>query len=549
MYADFYGLKEKPFNLTPSPRFLYLGETHKEALALLTYGVAERKGFILLTGEVGTGKTTIIQALLAGLDQNIQYVYLSNPLFSPEEFMDYLASSAFKRKVHLRNKAEFLVEFEGFLKECLQHQRIFILILDEAQKLSYELLEEIRLLSNMETADEKLINIFLVGQPELNDRLSEPRCRPLLQRISVRHHIKPLDFDAVREYVLTRMRIAGCKDASKIFPKETIRALHRLSGGYPRLINVLADNALLVGYTRETRKIPPSIIEECSRDMRLDRSLPERPREVPEASSEVPAEKGLGKWRVAIAAAAVAILFVLLGLTVGSQDFAERLRHFWGTPDKPLVEEKKPILPAATPREEAKAPAQENPISADAKHGQGTDAKGNMKPPLETASGPRAAPADLLAESVASKEGSSWRTMVVKPGDTLTELAITVYGRVDQAILDAVKRSNPQMLDVNRIEVGQKFRFPPLTGPGSHLTYTVHVASFKPFGSARELFDRLIAEGYEAYIVPVNDPQKGKIFRVTVGSFEDPQQAQDQSQQLVSKGVSDYAKVIQVEMR
>ena len=142
MYIDFYNLREKPFELTPSPRFLYLGETHKEALALLTYGVVERKGFILLTGEVGTGKTTMIRALLANLDESVRFVHVSNPLFNPIDFMNYLASSTFKRKVHFKSKAAFLLEFEGFLKECFQHQKNFILIVDEAQNLSFELLEE-----------------------------------------------------------------------------------------------------------------------------------------------------------------------------------------------------------------------------------------------------------------------------------------------------------------------------------------------------------------------------------------------------------------------
>ena len=199
MYTEFYGLKEKPFNLTPSPRFLYLGETHKEALALLTYGVVERKGFILLTGEVGTGKITMVRALLAHLDKSIQYVHISNPLLTPPAFMDYLAFCAFKKKLHFKSKADFLIEFEKFLKHCLQHQRNFVLILDEAQNFSFEVLEEIRLLSNMETADEKLINIFLVGQPELNEKLRQPRCRSLLQRISIRHHIKPLDLIGTQE--------------------------------------------------------------------------------------------------------------------------------------------------------------------------------------------------------------------------------------------------------------------------------------------------------------------------------------------------------------
>ena len=243
----------------------------------MTYGVVERKGFILLTGEVGTGKTTMVHALLENLSKDVQYVYLSNPLFTPKDFMDYLAFSVFKKKVHFKTKADFLIQFEAFLKDRLQHQKNFILIIDEAQKLSFELLEEVRLLSNMETAEEKLINIFLVGQPELNNTLNQHRCRPLLQRISIRYHIKPLNIEGVQEYITTRLRLAGSEKDNNIIPLKTIKAIHKYSEGYPRMINVLTDNALLHGYSREKKRITPQIVKECFEDMQLDGSFFEQP--------------------------------------------------------------------------------------------------------------------------------------------------------------------------------------------------------------------------------------------------------------------------------
>ena len=270
MYTEFYNLEEKPFNLTPSPRFLYLGESHKEALALLTYGVVERKGFVLLTGEVGTGKTTMVQALLSKLDDNVRCISLSNPLLSQRDFIDYIASSAFRKKVHFKSKAAFLLEFEEFLRKCLHDQENLILIIDEAHKLSFDLLEEIRLLSNMESADEKLINIFLIGQPELNEKLSEPKCRALLQRISSRYHIPPLNQESARGYMENRLKIAGAKSIDGIFTKGAVRTIHHCSGGYPRMINILADNALLLGYSKGKRKISSKMVKQCSDDMSLD---------------------------------------------------------------------------------------------------------------------------------------------------------------------------------------------------------------------------------------------------------------------------------------
>ena len=282
MYTDFYNLQEKPFNLSPSPRFLYLGEAHKEALNLLVYGVMERKGFILLTGEIGTGKTTMVHALLSRLDDSVHCIHISNPLLSSQDFMDYLAFSAFRRRVHFTSKTDFLVEFEEFLTQCLLDQRNVILVIDEAQKLSFELLEEIRLLSNLETSDEKLINIFLVGQSELNEKLTDQRCLPLLQRISLRYHIPPLDREGTRGYVATRLEIAGAREPDSIISKSAVNEIHVCSQGYPRLINILADNALLLGYSRGTKPITPHMVKECHEDMRLDDVVPSRAPEVPE---------------------------------------------------------------------------------------------------------------------------------------------------------------------------------------------------------------------------------------------------------------------------
>lgn len=272
MYADFYNFKRQPFSLTPSPRFLYLGEVHKEALAVLTYGVAEQKGFVLLTGETGAGKSTMVHALLANVDKDVQYVHFPNPPFSTKDLMNYLAFTAFKKKLNIRSKAEFLIEFERFLKERLQHQQNFILIIDEAQELSFELLEEVRLLSNMGTAEEKWVNIFLVGQPELNEKLSQPRCRSLRQRISIRYHIKPLDLEGTQEYIATALKMAGAEHGHKLFANDVVKAIHQYSGGYPRTINILADNLLLLGYSRGKRKITASMVNECHDDLQLDSS-------------------------------------------------------------------------------------------------------------------------------------------------------------------------------------------------------------------------------------------------------------------------------------
>ena len=314
MYTEFYNLAEKPFDLTPSSRFLYLGEEHKEALAMLRYGIMERKGFVLLTGEVGTGKTTILHALLAELDRSVRCVHLANPLLSPKEFMNYLTLSAFKNRITFKSKAEFLLAFEAFLTRCSELRQSFLLLIDEAHKLSFDLLEEIRLLSNMETPEEKLINIFLVGQPELNKKLSDPRCRALLQRISIRFQIKPLTREGTEEYITKRLKVAGAKKPDDVFPGSVRKAIHEHSKGYPRMINILSDNLLLLGYARGERRLTPGMVRECFEDLKLEYPAPAANPE-PEpvtglSESETPGSSRTGLWKWALICLLAALLAV-----------------------------------------------------------------------------------------------------------------------------------------------------------------------------------------------------------------------------------------------
>jgi type II secretory pathway predicted ATPase ExeA/phage tail protein X len=590
MYTEFYNLKEKPFNLTPSSRFLYLGEVHKEALALLTYGVVERKGFILLTGEVGTGKTTMVQALLNNLSPSDQFVHISNPLLSSGEFMDYLAFAAFKKKLHFKSKADFLIYFESFLKECLQHQKNFLLIIDEAQALSYELLEEIRLLSNMETADEKLINIFLVGQPELNEKLSQPRCKALLQRISVRYHIRPLSLDDTGEYITTRLKIAGARDPHKILPKDTVGAIHERSKGYPRLINILADNAMLLGYSRGIKKISPLMVRECYRDLLLEMEKTPQESVVPASQEKTPEiikevrKKPRRYWKWAAVFFLIALLAFglgtrgkdLLGYISGLRGIrqpAQIARQDSGgalAPASEAAKMRQENLDAADEKGEGAPERKENQVIADSSRTmEGEAPAGNLTPSApesqahdeggvpggDTTEAGEREPGTQLAKISSGdsipdfeKEKPS-QTLTVKKGDTLTEMAANVYGWVDDSVIELVRKNNPGIRDVNRIEVGQKIVFPPLSETDRGAVYTVHVASFKPFSFARDLFQKLTDEGYEAYIIPVYDNKKGKVFRVTLGNFKNLSEAQKFATEIKNKGLSDYAQTIQVEMK
>ena len=264
MYLSHYGLTQKPFQITTDPRFLWLGEKHKEALATLNYGVLDKRGFLLLTGDVGTGKTTLIRTLLQNLGSDVIVATVVDPHLEELEFFNLLAR-AFNMESEFTRKVDFLNGFTQFLKEAHSNNKTVLLIIDEAQRLSPQLLEEIRLLSNIELENTKLINIFFVGQNEFNSILAS--CSALRQRITVTHQIKPLTQTETAEYVKYRLRVAGTE--TQIFNKKAIQEIYAFSRGYPRLINIICDHALLTGFVREVRSISPSIIKECAQELAL----------------------------------------------------------------------------------------------------------------------------------------------------------------------------------------------------------------------------------------------------------------------------------------
>jgi general secretion pathway protein A len=268
MYEQFYGLKENPFNVTPNPEYIYLGENHKEALAQLLYGVREKKGFIVITGEVGTGKTTLIHYLLEKLDGNshTKTAFLFNPKLTVNDFIHYILNDL-GLTVQGQTKGEYLHNLHRYLLNAYRKDERVVLIVDEAHGLNPELLEEIRLLSNLETSRSKLLQIVLVGQPELDRTLSRPEFRQLRQRINLRYYLPPLPEKETKEYIEKRLRIAGAR--ASLFTDKAIKEIYMKSGGIPRLINILCDNALLNGYAMEQKIVDERSIKEVAKDLKL----------------------------------------------------------------------------------------------------------------------------------------------------------------------------------------------------------------------------------------------------------------------------------------
>jgi len=324
MYEAFFGLDEKPFNLTPDPRFLYLSEKHKEAFAHLKYAIANRTGFVMVSGEVGTGKTTICRSLVNQLDVDTELAFIFNPMLSPRELL-----RSINEDFGIQSRGESIKELIDELNEYLLARNAegknCVLVLDEAQNLAPEVLEQVRLLSNLETTTQKLLQVVLIGQPELAHSLALPELRQLNQRITARYHLMPLSDAETLQYIACRLRVASGRGKVR-FSRRAIRRVHKLAGGTPRRINAICDRALLVAFTRETRDISVGIVRQAARELRGPRlkkikrrirlarapAMPE-PRQLqldlPPATREPPPPARPARWpRPATALVAVGVL-------------------------------------------------------------------------------------------------------------------------------------------------------------------------------------------------------------------------------------------------
>ena len=266
MYETYYNLKAMPFQITTDPRFLWLGEKHAEALATLKYGILENKGFLLLTGDVGTGKTALINRLVKMIDVAAIVAKVPDPGLSSLDFFNFLAVE-FKMNQKFDSKGAFLIQLKNFLYKAYANRKRVLLIIDEAQRLNHELLEQVRLLSNIELQNRKLINIFFVGQTEFGALLMEDRNRAVRQRITVSYHIEPLNEAESGEYIRHRLKVAGA--TREIFSKDAVREIFSFSNGYPRLINIICDHALLTGYASGLKSIDKKVIKECERELQI----------------------------------------------------------------------------------------------------------------------------------------------------------------------------------------------------------------------------------------------------------------------------------------
>jgi general secretion pathway protein A len=268
VYLDYYGLTQPPFEITPNPKFLFYSAKHREAFNHLLYGISARKGFVQLTGEVGAGKTTICRALLEQLNGQYETALILNPAMDADHLIKAIAME-FGLSVSGLDRLEILSKLNLFLLDLVEKQRVAVLIIDEAQNLTDELLEQVRLLSNLETDDRKLLQIVLLGQPELRDRLNNPRLRQLRQRITVRYHLRPLSRREIGQYVQHRLQVSGGNGRPQ-FTGPALWRVFKYSAGVPRLVNAVCDKALLAGFVNRTDRINYRVIGVAVRELEGD---------------------------------------------------------------------------------------------------------------------------------------------------------------------------------------------------------------------------------------------------------------------------------------
>jgi general secretion pathway protein A len=268
MYKQFFNLKSSPFGTSPDPRFLYMMPHTREALAGLEYGISARKGFTVLTGEVGTGKTTLLRCALESLSrQRVFSSFVFNPLLDSLDFLEFVLSD-FGLTPTSRTKSGMLLQLNRWLIERFRKQETCVVVVDEAQNLSWELLEEIRLLTNLESSSEKLLQIVLSGQPELEEKLRHPSVRQLRQRVFLWCRTQPLTVEQTNDYIVERLRIAGTSD--RIFSPEATRVIHLYSRGIPRIINLVCEHSLILAYVEQIRKIPGPLVACVADDLDLE---------------------------------------------------------------------------------------------------------------------------------------------------------------------------------------------------------------------------------------------------------------------------------------
>ncbi len=449
MYEAYFGFKEKPFDIAPDPRFFYHSRKHQEALALLVYGLREKTGFAVLSGELGIGKTTTVRAFLDELERNCQVAYFPNPKLSTTGFLKHVCHY-FGLQTKSDSRLDHLKKLQDFLLESHQNGRTTALIFDEAHNLDIALFEEIRLLNNLETSSQKLLQVFLVGQPGLDDLLDRSDLRQLKQRISIRHYLRPLDCEETRDYIRTRIRVAGAENLN-CFAEEAIQKIYKYSRGIPGIINHICHKSLLRGYKTKTPIIEEKTVTACIADLGMDRARG-RGRFIGERRGVILAGRYLPYPSLILIVIFLALAAGGVGyfLTAGPYSSGDRA-PLESSPLKQTVRLAPDLV--ATEKGKEAVPVKGDLIEESAISG---------APSRMDSQADRTTPVSEL-EELSSPQGfkvPKTTAVTVEAGDTIDSIILKEFGRMDQQLLDAVRELNPGIDDLGQIQVGQVIRLP-----------------------------------------------------------------------------------------
>ena len=506
MYERYFGFAENPFRLTPDPQYLYLSESHKEALASLIWGVQARTGFVVVLGEAGTGKTTLLRHFLGRLDQSVKTVGILNTSVAFEEMLGFVL-----RDLGINpagpSKTEALEAFNRYVHTEFDAGRNVVILVDEAQNLSPTALEELRLLSNFETTKVKLVQIILAGQPRLRAMLANSELQQVRQRISLVCALDPLNLRDTAAYIAYRLQVAGYR-GKRLFTRRAVFTVWKHSHGIPRLINVICGNALIAAYGAGRMRIGSRLVRAVATD--LERALKvHRP------------WPGSSKWWWRMAAA---LTIVLLGL--GVEPLLSRYSSsVWHALSQLAYERSSRAYdPLPAPAKTSADGASPVPFHM--------EEAGSGSPPAVSASRDydslllqllrASVPDPLIREPV-----PLLKTLTVRPGDTLSSMATSVYGEASPLVLDLVMTANPELKSIDRISVGHELVFPNITPEslvrrtpdGRHVIHAVTVSST---ARAAELQARISQQGYVVSVLPVPISASQQWFRVLVGEFDAP---------------------------
>ncbi|HEY3303651.1 MAG TPA: AAA family ATPase [Candidatus Binatia bacterium] len=530
MYNDYFGFRETPFNVTPNPKYFYSNPTYQEAYAILLYGVRERKGFIVLTGEVGTGKTTLLRKLMNGPEENVKIIFFYNTTLGFEELISF-ACDELSLPVIGSGRLQKIQALNEFLIAQSRRGGTVVLLVDEAQNLTDDVLENLRLLSNLETSSEKLLQIVLVGQTELDAKLSQTQLRQVKQRVALHCRLDRLKDREVGPFINYRLRMAGF-EGDDLFTADAVREVASYSKGIPRLINIICDNALLIGYATSAKKISGDMIREAAGDLQLD----DMDRRVGDGGSfaaktitkdgknedkkrsnagEEPAVRRLRNIKPVLVGsfAASILLAFLIGGVFFQPDFYAWFSDVVFSPWKPAKIQTTVRLETSgnsmEGAEDGKSPVASETALASARPVEAAASSNNE------AQGQQKAQRSSVGYSVQSTEGMAGisderrdRSVVIQRGNTISRIAGQIYG-ADRMVLgmDLLKEYNPRIEDLNWVFAGQQLSLPPLTretllrrqSDGSH---HLILDSFFNAQEAAKLSQAVRLKGYAVAITP-----------------------------------------------